>query len=87
MPATPRVQGVLRSIDGHASGAADPALDGDWCITISRSHSDGQLCLQLEGRRSPAVLMAIDGADIADIDGLMRRLSAAVSRGRAAYRK
>ena len=82
-----RVQGRPRPIDGAANDPGDPALDGDWCITLQRSTKDGQLCLQLEGRRSPAVLTAIDGADIVDIDGLMRRLTAAASRGRGVYRK
>ena len=85
MPVT-RVRDLLRPFDDHVREPGDPGLDGDWCLTISRSRNDGRLYLQLESRRSPSVLSAIDGADISDLDGLLSRLSAAASRGRTRYR-
>jgi hypothetical protein len=87
MSVTLCLRDIPRAVEGHVRDAADSALDGDWCITLSRSHVDGQLYLQLESRRSPAVLSAIDGTDVSDLEGLLRRLSATASYGRMVRRK
>jgi len=66
--------------EGRVREAADPALDGDWCLILAPTQ-DGRLDLQIESRRSPAVLAALHGTDVHDLDGLLQRLSAAASRG------
>jgi len=86
MPVTLRLRDVPQALEDQVRDAADAALDGDWCITVSRSHIDGQLYLQLESRRSDAVLSALDGIEISDLEGLLRRLSAAAARGTARYK-
>ena len=87
MPVTLRQREIRRILEGHIREAAEAPLDSDWCLTISRSREDGQLLVQIESRRSPAVLTALDGADIPDIEGLLQRLSAEACRGRKAYRR
>jgi translation initiation factor 1 (eIF-1/SUI1) len=83
MAVTLRLRDIPHALEDQVRDAADAALDGDWCITLSRSHVDGQLYLQLESRRSAAVLSAIDGVDVdvEDLEGLLRRLSAAAACG------
>jgi hypothetical protein len=82
MRGTPRQRDAACTDDCRNGSPAESPLDGDWCIVIARS-PDGQLVLQIESRRSPNVLAAIDGTDVRDLDGLMQRLSAAASKGPA----
>ena len=44
-----RFRGVPHAYDALLRTAIESALDGDWCVTLSRSHLDGQWHLQLDG--------------------------------------
>ena len=50
MPIIFRLRDVSRADEIRLRDAFEAALDGDWCLTVSQSHLDGQFHLQIEGR-------------------------------------
>lgn len=47
-----RLRAVTPEFDARLREAAEDVLEGDWRITVLRSHYDGQWNLQLEGPRT-----------------------------------
>ncbi len=78
---TMRLRDLPRSLEQDLRRAFEPAVDSDWCVTISRSHVDGELFLDLEGRllRTAPDVAPIDETGVRDLDALLRRLSAATA--------
>jgi hypothetical protein len=50
MPIIYRLRDVSRLDEVRLRDVFETILDGDWCLTVSQSHLDGQWHLQLEGR-------------------------------------
>ncbi|MCA1562272.1 MAG: hypothetical protein LC753_06625 [Acidobacteria bacterium] len=59
-------------------GAIESALDGDWSVTLSKSHLDGQWHLQLDGmsQRYRIVLPALEEVSASRLEALIRQLVA-----------
>ena len=49
MAITFRLRDVSRTDEVRLRDALETMLDGDWCVTVSQSHLDGQWHLQIEG--------------------------------------
>jgi hypothetical protein len=49
MPVMLRLRDIPQTLEACLREAVDTALEGDWCVTASRSHLDGQYYLQLDG--------------------------------------
>src|SRR6185295_822299 len=80
MPIIYRLRDVTRTDEIRLRDAFEAALDGDWCLTVSQSHIDGQWHLQLEGRgqRRHAVIPSFDDDVLAELaEALGRRHFAA----------
>ena len=76
MPITYRLRDVSRTDEIRLRDAFENTLDGDWCLTVSQSHLDGQWHIQLEGRGQTrhAVLPSFDEDVLAELaDRLSRR--------------
>jgi hypothetical protein len=75
LPVTLRLRDVPRDLELRFRDAVETALEGDWCLTVSQSHLDGQWHLQLEGtvQRCHAVLPTI--TETAHLEGLLRQLA------------
>lgn len=56
--------------------ALEDVLDGDWSVTLSQSHLDGQWHLQLDGpvERYRVVLPALQDVRVATLRHVLRRL-------------
>jgi hypothetical protein len=77
MPVTFRLRDVPPALELRLREAADIALDGDWCVTLSQSHLDGQWYLQLDGVGSRCCVSLPTATDrVHDFEALLRRLSA-----------
>lgn len=72
-----------RKLDDQGREPSRNTLHADWCLRISPSLVDGEWQLQLEGRwqRCVVALGPLAEAPVADLDGLLRRLTAAASQG------
>jgi len=80
MPITYRLRDVTRADEVRLRDAFEAALEGDWCLTVSQSHLDGQWHLQIEGRgeRRHVVLPSFDEDVLAQLaERLSRRHFAA----------
>jgi hypothetical protein len=77
MPVTFRLRDTPPGLALCLREAAESTIDGDWCITVSQSHVDGQWYLQLDGVASHcrAVLPSAT-ASVGQLEALLRRLSA-----------
>ena len=62
MPIIYRLRDVSRADEVRLRDAFEAVLEGDWCLTVSQSHLDGQWHLQIEGRgqRRHVVLPSFD---------------------------
>jgi hypothetical protein len=77
MPVTFRLRDVPPALELRLREAVDGVLDGNWCVTLSQSHLDGQWYLQLDslGARS-SVSLPSTNLRVRDVEALLRRLSA-----------
>jgi hypothetical protein len=77
MPVTFRLRDVPPGFELRLREAVDNTLEGDWCVTVSQSHLDGQWYLQLDGAGTRAcVSIPSAGARVREVEALLRRLSA-----------
>jgi hypothetical protein len=74
MPVTLRLREVPRHLEAHVRDAVE-AVDGDWCITLSQSHIDGQWHLQLEGGAQRCTVVVPAEATVNDLERLLHRLT------------
>lgn len=74
MPITFRLRETPPGLELRLREAVESTIDGDWCVTVSQSHLDGQWYLQLDGvsMRSRAVLPS--DASVRQLEALLRRL-------------
>ena len=79
MAVTLRLREVPRNLEAHVRDAIEGALDGDWCVTLSQSHLDGQWHLQLEGRSQRCTVIIPAEASVADLERLLQRLTKLVA--------
>jgi hypothetical protein len=78
MPVTLRLRDVPPSLELRLREASDSALDGDWCVTVSQSHLDGQWYLQLDGTGARyRVSLPSTSVRVRELEVLLRRLSTA----------
>jgi hypothetical protein len=77
MPVTFRLRDTPSGLALCLREAAESTIDGDWCVTVSQSHVDGQWYLQLDGvaMHGRAVLPSAT-ATVDELEALLRRLSA-----------
>ena len=75
MPVTFRLRDIPPALELRLREAAESAIEGEWCVTVSRSHLDGQWYLQLDGasQRCRAVLAAPTGS-VRQLELMLRRL-------------
>jgi hypothetical protein len=84
MPVTFRLRDVPPALELRLREAVDAVLDGNWCVTLSQSHLDGQWYLQLDGVGTRStVSLSSTNLRVRDVEALLRRLSA-VGRHREA---
>ena len=76
MPVTFRLRETPPGLELCLREAVESTIDGDWCVTVSQSHLDGQWYLQLDGAamRCRAVLPS-PAATVRQLEALLRRLS------------
>jgi len=76
MPVTFRLRDIPPALEMRLREAADNVVDGDWCVTVSQSHLDGQWYLQLDGatQRCRAILPSTT-ASVRQLELMLRRLS------------
>ena len=74
MPITFRLRETPPGLELRLREAVESTIDGDWCVTVSQSHLDGQWYLQLDGvsMRCRAVLPS--DAGVRQLEALLRRL-------------
>ena len=74
MPITFRLRETPPGLELCLREAVESTIDGDWCVTVSQSHLDGQWYLQLDGvsMRCRAVLPS--DASVRQLEALLRRL-------------
>ena len=75
MPITFRLRDVSRNDEVCLRDVFESVLEGDWCLTVSQSHLDGQWHLLLEGRgeRRQVVIPSFDEETLADLAETVRR--------------
>lgn len=73
-----RLREVPLNLQERFRGAIESALDGDWSVTLSKSHLDGQWHLQLDGtaQRYRIVLPALEEVSANRLEALIRQLVA-----------
>ena len=78
MPVTYRLRDTPPGLELRLREAAETTIDGDWCVTVSQSHVDGQWYLQLDGAtmRGRSVLPAPTTVSVDQLEALLQRLSA-----------
>jgi hypothetical protein len=76
LPITLRFRDVPPAIQRRLREALEDVLDGDWSVTLSQSHLDGQWHLQLDGRgeRYRLVLPALQDVRVTTLRHVLRRL-------------
>lgn len=76
MPITLRLRDVPPALEPRFREIIEDALEGDWSVTLSRSHLDGQWHLQLDGPadRYRVVLPALQDVRLSGLHHLLRRL-------------
>jgi hypothetical protein len=77
MPVTFRLRETPPGLELRLREAVESTIDGDWCVTVSQSHLDGQWYLQLDGvaMRCRGVLPS-PTVSVRQLEALLRRLSA-----------
>src|SRR5262245_41349571 len=78
MPVTLRLRDVPRTLEAQVRDAIE-TVEGDWCITISQSHLDGQWHLQLEGEGHRCSVVIPPEAEADDLERVLQRLVKAAS--------
>ena len=77
MPVTFRLRDTPPDLDLRLREAAEATIDGDWCVTVSQSHVDGQWYLQLDGATMHArAVLPAPSVSLDQLEALLRRLSA-----------
>ena len=77
MSVTLRLRGVPHNLEVPLRDAIETALEGDWIVTLSQSHLDGQWHMQLDGRsRCRVVLPAIEDVRIDRLSRVLSELAA-----------
>jgi hypothetical protein len=73
---TLRLRDVPPALEARFRETIEDALEGDWSVTLSRSHLDGQWHLQLDGSsdRFRVVLPALQDVRMTGLRHLLRRL-------------
>ena len=76
MSITLRLRDVPPALEARFRETIEDAHEGDWSVTLSRSHLDGQWHLQLDGSsdRYRVVLPALEGVRLSGLHHLLRRL-------------
>ena len=76
MPITLRLRDVPPALEHRFRETIEDALEGDWSVTLSQSHLDGQWHLQLDGEsdRYRIVLPALQEVRLSGLHHLLRRL-------------
>ena len=76
MPITLRLRDVPPALEPRFRETIEDALEGDWSVTLSQSHLDGQWHLQLDGpsERYRVVLPALQDVRLTGLHHLLRRL-------------
>lgn len=76
MSITLRLRDVPPALEARFRETIEDALEGDWSVTLSRSHLDGQWHLQLDGSsdRYRVVLPALHDVRLTGLHHLLRRL-------------
>lgn len=76
MPITLRLRAVPPALEARFRETIEDALDGNWSVTLSQSHLDGQWHLQLEGAsdRYRVVLPALEDVRLASLHHLLQQL-------------
>lgn len=77
MPIALRFRGVPAALQPRLRETLEDALDGDWTVTLSQSHLDGQWHLQLDGEtgRYRIVLPALREVRVTGLHHLLRQLA------------
>jgi hypothetical protein len=76
MPVTFRLRDVPPALELRLREAVDGVLDGNWCVTLSQSHLDGQWYLQLDGLGTrSSVSLPSTNLRVRDVEALLRRMS------------
>lgn len=72
-----RLRAVPPAFDARLREAAEDVLEGDWRITVLRSHYDGQWNLQLEGPRTRCriVISSLEKVTVAGMTLILRQLA------------
>jgi hypothetical protein len=77
MPVTFRLRDTPPGLEVCLREAAESTIDGDWCVTVSQSHVDGQWYLQLDGvALSCSAVLPSATASVRQLETLLQRLSA-----------
>jgi hypothetical protein len=76
LPITLRLRDVPPALEPRLRETIEDALEGDWSVTLSQSHLDGQWHLQLDGssERYRVVLPALQDVRLKGLHHLLRRL-------------
>lgn len=76
VPITLRLRDVPPALESRFRETIENALEGDWSVTLSQSHLDGQWHLQLDGAsdRYRVVLPALEGVRLASLHHLLQQL-------------
>lgn len=76
MSITLRLRDVPPGLEARFRETIENALEGDWSVTLSRSHLDGQWHLQLDGSadRYRVVLPALQDVRMTGLHHLLRQL-------------
>jgi hypothetical protein len=77
LPITLRLRDVPPALEPRFRETIEDALEGDWSVTLSQSHLDGQWHLQLDGpsERYRVVLPALQDVRHTGLHHLLRRLT------------
>jgi len=76
VPITLRLRDVPPGLEARFRETIEDALEGDWSVTLSQSHLDGQWHLQLDGAsdRYRVVLPALEDVRLASLHHLLQQL-------------
>ena len=77
MPVTFRLRETPPGLELRLREAVDSTIDGDWCVTVSQSHLDGQWYLQLDGvSMGCRAALPSPTVSVRQLEALLLRLSA-----------
>jgi hypothetical protein len=77
MPVTFRLRETPPGLELRVREAVDTTIDGDWCVTVSQSHLDGQWYLQLDGiAMGCRAVLPSPSVSVGQLETILRRLSA-----------